>query len=123
MADVIEHLQPWEAKIVVHKCRGFLKPEGKIIINTSPNVWFLKYAYPILRFFNIALKFNDPGPYLECYGEVHVFEQSPLTLKTLLTGYKTKIWGENFTKSVWLNKIPILNLFAASLFVIAEKND
>src|SRR3989344_8613026 len=36
MTDVIEHLHPWEVEIVIQKCYQVLKPNGRLIINTSP---------------------------------------------------------------------------------------
>lgn len=121
MTDVLEHLHRWEVEIVIQKCYQALKPNGRLIINTSPNVWFSRFSYPILRLIKTLINLKDPGNFFECYGELHVFEQSPLTLKNILKGFKTKIWGENFTQALWLNKIPLLNLFANSLFAIAIK--
>jgi len=121
MTDVIEHLQPWEVDIVIDKCYQFLKPGGRLVINTSPNVWFVKFSYPIIQIFKTILNFKNPGKFIECYRELHVFEQSPLTLRKILKKFKTTIWGENFTQASWFNSIPLLNLFAASLFAVAIK--
>ncbi|OGD93350.1 hypothetical protein A2697_03340 [Candidatus Curtissbacteria bacterium RIFCSPHIGHO2_01_FULL_41_44] len=121
MADVIEHLHPWEIEIVIAKCNQLLKAKGRLVVNTSPNLWFVRYSYPIIRLIQTILKLKDPGKFLECYGEVHVFEQTPLTLKKILKDFETKIWGENFTKASWFNKIPLLNLLASALFAVATK--
>lgn len=123
MTDVIEHLHPWEVEIVINKCHTLLKNKGVLLINTSPNIWFLRYGYPIIRLLTIFKTRKDPGQFIECIGEVHVFEQTPLSLKKALKKFKTKIWGENFTKSSWINKIPLLNLFATSLFAKAIKTN
>ena len=123
MTDVIEHLHPWEIEIVIAKCNQLLETKGRLIVNTSPNLWFVKYSYPILRLIQTVLNLKDPGKFLECYDEVHVFEQTPLSLKRILRRFKTKIWGENFAKASWFNKIPLLNLFASSLFTVAIKEN
>ena len=123
MTDVIEHLHPWEVEIVTQKCYRILKSNGRLIINTSPNVWFSKFSYSIIRLIKTLINLKDPGKFFECYGELHVFEQSPLSLKNILKDFKTKIWGENFSQALWFNKIPLLNLFANSLFAIATKKN
>lgn len=121
MTDVIEHLQPWEVDIIIEKCFHFLKTNGRLVINTSPNVWFVKFSYPVVRILRTIFKLKDPGGFIEFHPEIHIFEQSPITLWRTLKKFETEIWGENLHRAFWLNRIPLINLFTATLFAIAVK--
>src|SRR5687767_11777734 len=51
MFDVVEHLHPWELHQALLEVRRVLKPEGRFIIHTAPNIWYDRYAYPVVRRF------------------------------------------------------------------------
>jgi ubiquinone/menaquinone biosynthesis C-methylase UbiE len=48
MFDVVEHLHPWELHAAMLEVHRVLKPEGRLIIHTAPNVWYDRYAYPLV---------------------------------------------------------------------------
>ena len=47
--DVAEHLYPEELQRTLLSIREVLKPGGRLILHTAPNVWFYHYAYPLIR--------------------------------------------------------------------------
>jgi ubiquinone/menaquinone biosynthesis C-methylase UbiE len=47
--DVVEHLHPWELQQALREVHRVLKPEGRVIIHTAPNIWYDRYAYPLVR--------------------------------------------------------------------------
>ena len=49
MFDVVEHLHPWELDRALAEVRRVLKPDGRFIVHTAPNIWYDRYAYPIVR--------------------------------------------------------------------------
>ena len=55
--DVVEHLHPWELHQALLEVHRVLKPAGRLIIHTAPNVWYDRYAYPLVR-----LVRNADGP-------------------------------------------------------------
>src|SRR5687767_13741837 len=50
MFDVVEHLFPWELDQSLAEIRRVLKPGGAFIVHTTLNVWYDRYAYPLVRF-------------------------------------------------------------------------
>jgi hypothetical protein len=42
-------LHPWELHEAMLEVRRVLKPDGRFIIHTAPNVWYDRYAYPVVR--------------------------------------------------------------------------
>jgi hypothetical protein len=77
-----------------------LKPDGRFIIHTAPNIWYDRYAYPMVRFVRTALgegqKYpKDPRQFLVDVNEhVHVNEQSIMSMNRALkqAGFKGKVW-------------------------------
>ena len=49
MFDVVEHLHPWELDRALEEVRRVLKPDGRFIVHTAPNIWYDRYAYPVVR--------------------------------------------------------------------------
>jgi len=53
MEDFVEHLYDWELIKVFENAYRALKVDGRLIIFTKPNKNWIRYAYPIKRFFAI----------------------------------------------------------------------
>ena len=100
MFDVVEHLHPWELHEAMLEVGRVLKPDGKFIIHTAPNVWYDKYAYPVVRQFRRLLGQGDKYPkdprqfLVEHNQHVHVNEQSLWSMYQALhqAGFSGKVW-------------------------------
>lgn len=117
--DVVEHLSKSELRTVLCEIRRVLKPEGILIIHTSPNVWSRNYGYWLKSFALLLLKRKKPvHPIVEQfkmlksdpeYDEykliLHINEQSILSLKQNLKkcGFKSIVWLEN-TGNRWSSR-------------------
>lgn len=103
MFDVVEHLHPWELHEALLEVRRVLKPDGRFIIHTAPNVWYDRYAYPAVRLLRTLMGQGtrypkDPRQFLVDINEhVHVNEQSILSMGRVLraAGFKGKVWLES----------------------------
>ncbi|MCS6954718.1 MAG: class I SAM-dependent methyltransferase, partial [Bryobacteraceae bacterium] len=84
--DVVEHLYPWELERCLAEARRALKPGGAVIIHTAPNVWYDRYAYPVVRAVRILMGEGAKYPAnprllnVAANAEVHVNEQSQFSL-------------------------------------------
>jgi SAM-dependent methyltransferase len=100
MFDVVEHLHPWELHAAMLEVHRVLKPDGKFIIHTAPNIWYDRYAYPIVRRFRTLTGDGDkypadPRQFLVAHNQdVHVNEQSWWSMQRALkaAGFKGKVW-------------------------------
>lgn len=103
MFDVVEHLHPWELHEAMIEVRRVLKPDGRFIIHTAPNVWYDRYAYPVVRLVRTVMGQGsrypkNPRQFLVDVNEhVHVNEQSMLSMERALkqAGFKGKVWLES----------------------------
>ncbi len=85
MLDIVEHLYPDELDVALDEARRVLKPGGRIVIHTAPNVWYDRYAYPLVRGVRILMGQGarypkDPRAVIPANVDVHVNEQSALSL-------------------------------------------
>ena len=91
MFDVVEHLYPWELQQALAEVNRVLKPNGRFIVHTAPNVWYDRYAYPLVRFVRRLMGQGDrypanPREFLVGHNvHVHVNEQSQFSLHRALT--------------------------------------
>ncbi|MBX3063872.1 MAG: class I SAM-dependent methyltransferase [Anaerolineae bacterium] len=100
MFDVVEHLHPWELNEALKEVYRVLKPDGKFIIHTAPNVWYDRFAYPLVRTFRTLLGQGDKYPanprafLVDVNQDVHVNEQSLWSMGRFLNGagFKSKVW-------------------------------
>jgi ubiquinone/menaquinone biosynthesis C-methylase UbiE len=100
MFDVVEHLHPWELHEAMLEVHRVLKPNGRFIIHTAPNVWYDRYAYPLVRQFRRLTGQGeqypkDPRQFLvDVNQHVHVNEQSMWSMDRTLrqAGFKGKVW-------------------------------
>jgi cyclopropane fatty-acyl-phospholipid synthase-like methyltransferase len=86
MFDVVEHLFPWELDLCLAEVRRVLKPGGVFIVHTAPNVWYDRYAYPLVRLARTLMGQGAGYPRnprlfnVAANAEVHVNEQSQWSL-------------------------------------------
>jgi ubiquinone/menaquinone biosynthesis C-methylase UbiE len=100
MFDVVEHLHPWELQQAMLEVRRVLKPQGRFIIHTAPNVWYDRYAYPLVRFVRTLMGEGEKYPrnprqfLVDANEHVHVNEQSIWSMYQALrrAGFKGKVW-------------------------------
>lgn len=143
MFDVVEHLHPWELHEAMLEVRRVLKPEGRFIIHTAPNVWYDRYAYPVVRWVRTLMGQGaqypkDPRQFGVAVNQhVHVNEQSLLSMNSALrkAGFRGKVWldsppqnrQENAALAV-LRRIafdlpPFRWFFEREVFAVAAKAD
>jgi cyclopropane fatty-acyl-phospholipid synthase-like methyltransferase len=88
--DVVEHLYPWELDRCLAEVRRTLKPGGAVIIHTAPNVWYDRYAYPVVRAVRVLMGQGEKYPAnprllnVAANADVHVNEQSQFSLARTL---------------------------------------
>lgn len=100
MFDVVEHLHPWELHQAMVEVRRVLKPNGRFIIHTAPNVWYDRYAYPLVRLVRTLMGQGDQYPRdprqfgVSVNQHVHVNEQSMMSMARALkqAGFEGKVW-------------------------------
>jgi SAM-dependent methyltransferase len=99
MFDLVEHLHPWELDQALSEARRVLRPDGWLIIHTAPNVWYDRYAYPVVRLVRTlmgrgALYPKNPRAIIPANIVVHVNEQSALSLWQVLrrAGFRARVW-------------------------------
>ncbi len=101
MLDIVEHLYPRELDRALTEAYRVLQPGGRIIVHTAPNVWYDRFAYPVVRFVRILMGQGDRYPknprefLVPENAHVHVNEQSALSLWRNLrrAGFRhVKVW-------------------------------
>lgn len=100
MFDVVEHLHPWELHQAMLEVHRVLKPDGRFIIHTAPNVWYDRYAYPLVRIVRTLMGQGDQYPRdprqfgVAVNQHVHVNEQSMWSMAQALrkAGFNGKVW-------------------------------
>ncbi len=99
MFDLVEHLHPWELRHALTQARRVLRPDGQLIIHTAPNVWYDRYAYPLVRLVRVLMGQGvgypqDPRSVIPANLDVHVNEQSLTSLRRVLkrTGFQPQVW-------------------------------
>jgi len=141
MFDIVEHLYPAELALALAEARRVLKPGGRIIVHTAPNVWYDRYAYPMVRLVRILMGQGtrypkNPREVIPENLHVHVNEQSMFSLGQNLrrSGFRdVKSWlstppqrrHENlaFRMARWLlfTVPPFRWFFEREVFAVGEK--
>lgn len=141
MFDVVEHLHPWELHEAMLEVHRVLKPDGRFILHTAPNIWYDRYAYPIVRLVRTMMGQGqnypkDPRQFLVNVNEhVHVNEQSILSMNRALreAGFKGKVWLDSppqnrressifaALRKVAFNLPPFHWFFEREVFAVAAK--
>jgi cyclopropane fatty-acyl-phospholipid synthase-like methyltransferase len=122
MFDVVEHLYPWELDLCLGEVHRVLKPGGAFIAHTAPNVWYDRYAYPVVRLVRTVMgqgahyPANPRAFNVAANVDVHVNEQSQWGLGRTLrrSGFsEVKVWLDSPPQHRHENKV-----FAAVRFVL-----
>lgn len=99
MFDLVEHLHPWELDRALEEARRVLRRDGRLVIHTAPNVWYDRYAYPIVRLVRTlmgqgSIYPKDPRAIIPANLDVHVNEQSAWSLWHVLrrAGFRPRVW-------------------------------
>ena len=142
MFDVVEHLFPWELDQSLAEIRRVLKPGGAFIVHTAPNVWYDRYAYPLVRLVRTLAGQGNHYPKnpralnVSANVDVHVNEQSQWSLQRALqqAGFRqVKAWlasppqnrQENplFAGARWVlfGLPPFRYFFEREVFAVGEK--
>ncbi len=141
MFDVVEHLHPWELHEAMLEVRRVLKDDGRFIVHTAPNVWYDRYAYPIVRQFRRLmgqghLYPKDPRQFGVAVNEhVHVNEQSLWSMKRALreAGFEGKVWLDSppqnrqepfiltLLRKLAFETVPLRWFFEREVFAVAAK--
>ena len=86
--DVIEHIDPDQTPLALAEILRVLKPGGRLVVHTAPNLLFLKMGWPVARLGMRALGRGDSVRSLDTWIEeskqFHVNEQSVFTLRRIL---------------------------------------
>jgi ubiquinone/menaquinone biosynthesis C-methylase UbiE len=97
MLDIVEHLHPWELEQALSEVWRVLRPGGKLIVHTAPNLWYYRFGYSTFRMAQrlrgVRLP-RDPRQRYHYHTLVHVNEQSPLSLRRVLQrrGFRSRVW-------------------------------
>lgn len=137
MLDVVEHLNPQELRQALDEAWRVLRPGGRLIVHTMPNLWYYRYGYPLFRFVQrlrgrrLPLDPRDRWP----FRHVHVNEQDPPRLRRALqaSGFRARVWlrstasydeprwlirkGMQLLASLW----PLRLVFCNDIFAAAVK--
>jgi len=99
MFDLVEHLHPWELDQALVEARRVLRPDGRLIVHTAPNVWYDRYAYLLVRLVRTLMGEGanypkDPRAIIPANLDVHVNEQSVFSLRRVLrrAGFRAHVW-------------------------------
>ncbi len=99
MFDLVEHLHPWELRQALLEARRVLQGDGRLVVHTAPNVWYDRYAYPLVRWVRTLMGQGDdypedPRAIIPANLNVHVNEQSVLSLRRALrqAGFRGRVW-------------------------------
>ncbi|HNW92041.1 MAG TPA: methyltransferase domain-containing protein [bacterium] len=96
LIDVVEHIAAAELTAAFRVLRGLLRPGGRIVVHTQPNLWHFRFGYPLYRLLRglknrhwLPKEPRQPSDFL-----LHINEQSPLSLWRLgwQAGLRARIW-------------------------------
>ena len=130
LTDIVEHLTDEQLAKLFSEIKSHLSAKGRIIIHTAPNVNWLRFEYPLKRFFKIPntiiKRLNGKKPYKvpedgglikriiayldlaysrDYYSyslDMHINEQTPASLKRHLdkAELSSRIWCEDGSSNI-----------------------
>ena len=134
---VIEHLYPMQLERMLLECNRVLRDDGRIVFETVPNLWRLRFGFPITRMVYRIPFFGKIYRRLMGVDEIprqsktdedaiyHVGEQSVLSLKKALqrNGFKCKVWvglgqDSRFTKRAFQKRFGKAGLLLYGLYFL-----
>ena len=139
MLDVVEHLNPAELQATLDEAWRVLKPGGRLVVHTMPNLWYYRWGYPLYRGLQGLRGQRLPADPRQrwSYSHVHVNEQTPPRLVRTLRGsrFQTRVWlastvdynyepnrlvrwGMGFLTRAW----PFRYIFCNDIFAIGVKD-
>ncbi|MCB4792695.1 MAG: class I SAM-dependent methyltransferase [Elusimicrobia bacterium] len=144
LSDIVEHLEQRYLESVLNLTSKILKPDGKIILHSSPNKIFIKYGlkiyYLLGRCYGKKLDWDMVKSLHEgLKDKFHVNEQTTFSLKKTFRKsgfYSVNIWLEKnphyayyfFKDDVFIKKLntiysilPIKHLFLADIYGVVGK--
>lgn len=96
MLDVVEHLYPAELKAALDEAWRILRPGGRLVIHTMPNLWYYRFGYPLYRGLQRLRGERLPAdPRMRWpFRHVHVNEQTPASLRKALKAsrFEAQVW-------------------------------
>jgi cyclopropane fatty-acyl-phospholipid synthase-like methyltransferase len=96
MLDVVEHLYPHELEQALREVWRVLRPGGRLVVHTMPNLWYYHWGYPLFRAAQRLRGHQLPANPRERwpFHHVHVNEQTPVSLGRTLgaCGYRARVW-------------------------------
>lgn len=86
--DVIEHLDPPQSDAALREFLRVLRPDGKLLIHTAPNLLFLRFGWPVARLGMKVVGRGGAARELDAWiaqsKRYHVNEQSAFSLRRAL---------------------------------------
>ena len=97
MVDVVEHLYPHELAEAFAEVRRVLRPGGRLVVHTSPSLWYYRFGYPLYRLVQRLRGQKlprDPRDRWMLLREMHVNEQTPPRLRQVMRqqGFAARVW-------------------------------
>lgn len=137
-SEFIEHISAEECDKFFLSAFALLKPGGKLLVFTMPNIIQRRYGYPLQRFLALLsgkiLPLQQSDTLSEHYKLYHLNEQSYFTLKSCVKNIgfrKVKVdydYMDCMNQAKWkrallkvLSLSPFRHLFFNNLFLLAEK--
>ena len=133
LLDVVEHVSADEFQTILREIWRVLKPGGKLIIHTSPNVWSRTWGFRIKSAVYFLLKREKPvhpvvahfrtlktdPEYDEHKILMHINEQSILSLRRHLKacGFRSRVWLGS-TGNPWLSRRDLLGRTASMVYTL-----